>query len=553
MTRGMVYKAIFILSLVAFSIILILPTAGNKEMMITLTQDATPEQIKAIENRFARGYEIKKNESSVSIKGYKINDAIMNEVKIFPGVKEVNVLPHWAEKALLAKKINLGLDLQGGMNLVLRADFESLERKQGKKLADSDKTEITQQALEMLRNRIDRFGVSEPSIRPRGNEAIEIQMPGIKDPAGIKKAIGTTGSVEYRIVNDEYTKLATEWLKNNIATLKDKKLPEKSDDQFALLAEISKAIKIPPRYELLFYYQRDLNTKKMYAAYPLALEKEVALAGQDISKAWVGNDEYGRLSVHFTTTPEGATKFANVTSEKNHGKKLAIVIDEKVRSAPQINVQISTGQALIQGDFTLDEVNTLTRIIKEGALPVNLIIMEERTVGPSLGQDSINNGINSTLFALIGVMIFMLIYYKGSGLIANIDLIFSLVLTFAILSWLGFTLTLPGIAGLILTIGMSVDGDVLIFERIKEELKAGKSMRVAIVTGFDRAFWAIVDSNVTTIIAAFVLSQFGTGPIKGFAVTLVISLISSIFVTLYVTRFILEIVSLKKNIKKLSI
>jgi preprotein translocase subunit SecD len=554
MTRGMIYKAMFIVAILVFAVLLILPTIGKREMSIVPEKDATAEQVADLEKHFTgAGFLVVKKDAVISVSGYGINDAVMNEAKIIPGVKDVRILPHWSEKALLAKKMNLGLDLQGGMNLVMRADFESIEHKQEKKLTDAEKMDITQQALELLRNRIDKFGVSEPSIRPRGAEAIEIQLPGVKDPMSVKKAIGTTGRVEYRLVDDEYTRLAGLWLKNNIQTLKEGKIPEDLEQQYAILGEAAKAIGLPARSELLFFYERDENTKKIMPAYPIALEKEVALAGNDISKAWVGHDEYGRLSVHFTTTPDGASKFATVTSAKNHGRKLAIIIDEKVRSAPQVNVQITTGQALIQGDFTLEEVNTLARIIKEGALPVNLVIIEERTVGPSLGQDAIDAGIKATILAFSVVMIFMVAYYKLSGLIASIGLIVNIVCQLALLSWLGFTLTLPGIAGFILTLGMAVDSNVLIYERMREEQRSGKSPRIAVVNGFDRAFWAIVDSNITTLIAAFVLSQFGTGPIKGFAVTLSIGLISSLFVVLYVTRFVFELLSLSKNLKKLSV
>ena len=554
MTRGMIYKAMFIVAILVFAVLLILPTIGKREMSIVPEKDATAEQVADLEKHFTgAGFLVVKKDAVISVSGYGINDAVMNEAKIIPGVKDVHILPHWSEKALLAKKMNLGLDLQGGMNLVMRADFESIEHKQEKKLTDAEKMDITQQALELLRNRIDKFGVSEPSIRPRGAEAIEIQLPGVKDPMSVKKAIGTTGRVEYRLVDDEYTRLAGLWLKNNIQTLKEGKIPEDLEQQYAILGEAAKAIGLPARSELLFFYERDENTKKIMPAYPIALEKEVALAGNDISKAWVGNDEYGRLSVHFTTTPDGASKFATVTSAKNHGRKLAIIIDEKVRSAPQVNVQITTGQALIQGDFTLEEVNTLARIIKEGALPVNLVIIEERTVGPSLGQDAIDAGIKATILAFSVVMIFMVVYYRLSGFIASIGLIVNIVCQLALLSWLGFTLTLPGIAGFILTLGMAVDSNVLIYERMREEQRSGKSPRIAVVNGFDRAFWAIVDSNITTLIAAFVLSQFGTGPIKGFAVTLSIGLISSLFVVLYVTRFVFELLSLSKNLKKLSV
>jgi protein-export membrane protein, SecD/SecF family/protein-export membrane protein SecD len=208
---------------------------------------------------------------------------------------------------------------------------------------------------------------------------------------------------------------------------------------------------------------------------------------------------------------------------------------------------------MINGNFTYEEVNTLTRIIKEGALPVDLHVIEERTVGPSLGQDSIDGGIKAGMLGMGGIMIFMLLYYKLSGFIANLGLILNVIFVMALLSWLGFTLTLPGIAGMILTVGMAVDANVLIFERIKEEFRSGKSVRMAITLGFDRAFWAIFDTNLTTLLSAFIMGQFGTGPIKGFAVTLTIGVISSMFVSLYITRFVYEVISLNKKIKKFSI
>jgi preprotein translocase subunit SecD len=518
----------------------------------------TLAQKEDLKKRFpSSDYTITEEEASYVISGTNLTDAVMNEIRIFPGVANVTILPHWAEDSLLAKKINLGLDLQGGMHLVMRANFEKIERKTKETLTEKDKNEITQQALELIRNRIDKFGVSEPSIRPRGTEAIEIQLPGVKDPKGVKKAIGTTGRVEYRLVDDNFSQKISESLAKIV---EDKK---KEDENYTLptdpkslqeiIAKVSKEVKLPDNLEALLYYIRDKETKKIKPGYPLVLEKKVALAGNDINKAWVGQDEYGSLAVHFTTTAEGATKFSQVTSKDNHGKRLAIVIDDKIRSAPSISVQITSGKALINGDFTQDEVKTIARIIKEGALPVDLKVIEERTVGPSLGQDSIESGIKAILVGLIGVLIFMIIYYKVGGLISGIGLILNIIFMLAILSWLGFTLTLPGIAGFILTVGMAVDANVIIYERIKEELRNEKSIRMSITQGFDKAFWTIFDANLTTLIAAFILSQFGTGPIKGFAVTLFIGILSSMFVALYITKFIYEIISLKKNLTKLSI
>ncbi len=551
MNKGMVYKSIFIILLITFAVLLILPTVGTKKMEIKLSDTATAQDIEAVKNRFSsKGYELVMNDKIVTVSGTNITDAIMNEMKIYNGVADVKLLKHWVEKVFLAKKINLGLDLQGGMYLVLQADFDGIQKKVGRVLTEKDKNDLTQQALELLRNRIDKFGVSEPSIRPRGTDAIEIQLPGVKDPSGVKKMIGTTGSLEYRLVDDKWSASASSWFAQQY---KDKKLPENQDEYNLILQEMSKAISLPDTLEALFYYTRNKNTGAIIPEHPIVLQKEISLNGTDIQEATVDRDEYGQVVVGFKTTAEGAAKFAKATSEPNHGKRLAIVLDHKVRSAPNIRDTIGSGSGNISGGFTQEEAMTLARIIKEGALPVDLKIVEERTVGPSLGQDSIESGVKAFAIGVLGIFIFAIAYYRMGGVYTNIGLILNMIFTLAILSLLGFTLTVPGIAGFLLSVAMAVDANVLIYERIKEELKKGKSIRIAIENGFDRAFWTIFDSNLTTILAAFILFQYGTGPVKGFAVTLFVGIIVSMFVSLYLTRFIYELIGLNKKMKKLSI
>ena len=551
MSKGMIYKFIFILFLVVLSVLLILPTVGSKQMEISFIDKAQAVDMENVMNRFSeQGYDVSKDENVIMVRGSNLTDATMNEIKILPGVSEVKLLKHWVETAFLAKKINLGLDLQGGMHLVLQANFEGIKEKLGRELTEKDRNEITQQALELLRNRIDKFGVSEPSIRPRGNEAIEIQLPGLKDPEGVKNAIGTTGSLEYRLVDENYTDLATKLF---IEKYSESGVPVDEEAQYEFIHNLSKEIGLPAELEILFFYNRDKDTGNIFPEHPMALSKTSSLNGTDIQEALVDRDEYGQIIVMFRTTAEGAAKFARATSEPNHGKRLAIVLDKKIRNAPSIRETIASGSGNISGGFTFDEATTLARIIKEGALPVDLKIIEERTVGPSLGQDSIESGVKAGLIGLLGVMFFILLYYKAAGIIADLGLILNIIFMLALLSLLGFTLTLPGIAGFILTVGMAVDANVIIYERIKEELKKGKSVRMAIVSGYDRAFWTIFDANLTTLIAAFILSQFGTGPIKGFAVTLFIGILTSMFTALYVTRFIYEVISLNKKIKKLYI
>jgi preprotein translocase subunit SecD len=536
---------------------LILPTLGKNEMVIVVNDGTTSDQIELVKKRFpGSAYSVTVDQNKIHVIGLALSNAVMNEIlkkDDYPFVKEAKILPHWAESALLAKRINLGLDLQGGSMLVLQADFEKMqdkiEKRLGRPMTDKDKTDATSQALDLIRNRVDAFGVAEPQIRTRGADQIELQLPGVRDPKAIKDLLGMTGRVEYRLVDDELSKKAHDFvgLQKTPATAMD------MDQLKQYCSQIAAEIKCPDDKEVLFYYERDLNSNKIYPSYPLVLEKNVAVEGSDIANATPGQDDYGRPAVNFTTTSEGATKFAQATNPKNNGKRLAIVIDDKIRSAPAINTQINTGKAIIQGSFTLDEMNILVRIIKEGALPVDLRIVEERTVGATLGQDSIRAGWIAGVVALIAISAFMIVYYRGAGIIALVGLVLNAIYALAMLSWLGFTLTLPGLAGFVLTLGVAVDANVIIYERIREELRNGRNVRTAVTMGFDRAFWTIFDSNLTTVLAALILSMVGSGPIKGYAVTLTIGIIANMFVALYVTKFVYELISSRRDIKKLSI
>lgn len=600
MTRKKIYKLIWIVFLIALAVTLIMPTLGEKDMEVVFSETATEEQKNAVKEKFAGDsfFVHDEVENSVIVTGRSLNDAVKNEVRVFEGVNDVILKPTWVERNLMGKKITLGLDLQGGMHLVLQANYNKILQKyidditsiDGKlsdaNLSEDDKKqfendrkyitdvvldennkeakdyslketykgEITQQALELLRNRVDKFGVAEPSIRPSGNEAIEIQLPGVKDINSVKNAIGFTGSLEYKLVDDIYSEKADQlFAEKQGSGAFPPDWAENSTFLDSLAKEISAEIALPANLELVFVYERGKDTKTIYAQYPLALDKSASVIGTDISEASVNRDEYGQIVVSFRTTADGAAKFANVSRAENKGKRLAIVLDNKIRNAPRINEQITSGSGQITGGFTYEEAMTLARIIKEGALPVDLQIIQEQVVGPSLGSDSISAGAVAIAVGLIGVMIFMLIYYKTAGFIADIGLMLNMIFMLAILSLLGFTLTLPGMAGFVLTVGMAVDANVIIYERIKEELTAGKSIRMAILSGFDKAFWTIFDANLTTLIAAFILFQFGTGPIRGFAVTLFIGVLCSMFVALYITRFIYELISLNKKLKKLHI
>jgi protein-export membrane protein SecD len=552
MIKGFKTRLVIILFVTLFSLMLVLPTFSIKVLSLQIEAGKMVQAQNELQVRYKDdGYSFEVKDGKLLVRGFALTDAVMNEIKLNDYIINAEFLPHWSEKYLLANKLKLGLDLQGGMNLVIQADYERMEEKTGRTLTDDDKERITSQAIEKISSRVNLFGVSEPVIRPKGNEAIELQLPGVSDPQAVKDAVGKTGQVEYHLVDDEWTeKVLTYFSANSIEIPTDRinlivKLRELSTD-------VAEKVSLPENLEIYYNYDRDPDTDLLYPTSPIVLQKVVSMSGDDIENANPGVDDFQKPAVLFTLTAKGGEKFARVTGD-NIGKRLAIMIDEQVRSAPVINGKIAGGSAQITGNFTYGEVEVLANVIEEGALPVSLIFVEERTVGPSLGQDSINAGFKAIIIGLAGIMIFMLFYYKLSGIVANLCLILNMVFILAVFSWLKATLTLPGIAGLILTVGMSVDANVIIYERIKEELKNGKSPRIAVSNGFGRAFWTIFDANLTTLIAAFILSQVGTGPIKGFAVTLVIGILSSMFSALYVSRFIFEIITSNRNLKKISI
>jgi len=414
----------------------------------------------------------------------------------------------------LEKRINLGLDLKGGMHLLLKVDTSNL--------TGVAKEDATDRAVEVIRNRIDQFGVRETSIQKQGEDEIVVQLPGVTDRDRAIDIIGKTALLEFKLVSND---------------------PEKIKQALAGT--------IPEGYELK--YSED-NSE------PLLLEKQAVLMGDSLTNANVhfSSSEFNEPVVGLQFNAEGAKKFAQVTAA-NVGRRLAIVLDGKVQSAPNIREAIPSGEAVITGRFSVEQAQDLSLILRVGALPAPMHVEEERTVGPLLGQDSINKGVKSAIIGGLLVFAFMAAYYLLAGLVSDVALLMNLLI---ILGGLGIlpvlfpgvsaTLTLPGIAGIALSLGMAVDANVLINERIREELLSGKNLRAAITNGYAKAFSAIFDSNLTTLIAAFLLFQFGTGPIRGFAVTLTIGLISSMFTAIVVTRVIFELL-LKIGILKNSL
>jgi preprotein translocase subunit SecD len=502
-------------------------------------------------------------------------------------------LPTWFYKIIPSEKIHLGLDLQGGMHLILEVEAEKavesyveriknnlrddlrdkgvpvgkLEREKSNQIvleisgekdrwekilsqrypmmqelssstsdkgiwkvalvldsreADQIKKNAIDQALETIRNRVDQFGVAEPEITLQGTDRILIQLPGIKDPQRALSLIGQTALLEFKLVDEE--------------------------------GNLDEAIKGNTPEGDIILYQRSVDPKTGgVKRIPYLLKEKTLMTGEVLKDARVALDsQFHEPYVSLEFDDIGAKLFEQITGA-NVKKRLAIILDNNVYSAPVIQERIAGGRAQITGRFDTKEASDLAIVLRAGALPAPVKIIEERTVGPSLGQDSIRKGVVSTLISAVFIVLFMIFYYRASGMIADVALILNVLLTLAALALFRATLTLPGIAGLVLSIGMAVDANVLIHERIKEELRWGKTTRAAIDQGYHRAFSAIIDSNLTTLIAGVLLYQFGTGPVRGFAVTLSIGILANIFTAVYVTRWIFDFWTLKLKVTKLSI
>jgi len=525
-------------------------------------------------------------------------------------------LPAWWGKILPAEGLRLGLDLQGGMHLILKVDLdkavsnqldlvqqdlrETLRKKQipiskgetrgfnrmvfilpnpeqltnlqgtikddfpgitihstgqqpaglqvefalKEKEINSIRENALSQSLEIIRNRIDQFGVTEPVIVRQGADEMVVQLPGVKDPQRALDLIGKTAQLEFKLVDSDS--------KMDLRTLVDEAVNGgrlKKDFSHADLNQVL-ADRIPPEREI--YIRKDLDRETgRVSKQPVLLFNKALMTGSAIKTASVqfgGNFNEPHVSVELNA--HGTRVFDQVTKD-NVGRQLAIILDQIVQSAPVIQERISGGQAQITGSFTPDEAADLAIVLRAGALPAPVQIVQNVTVGPSLGLDSINKGLVSGLVGTGLVVLFMMYYYRFSGLVANLAMVLNVLFMMAVMSLFRATLTLPGIAGVILSIGMAVDSNVLIFERMREEFKAGKPVKSGVDGGYDKAFWTIIDSHVTTLITAFALFLFGSGPIKGFAVTLSIGVIFNLFTALFCTRVIYDYLSVKRLLKPL--
>lgn len=423
---------------------------------------------------------------------------------------------------ILGKILNLGLDLRGGTHLVMELDRSKLD-------PHFNLTEALERAIEIIRNRVDQFGVAEPMIARQGDRWIMVQLPGIKDPERAKELIGKTALLEFRLVDDSG---AISMLSSALAGHK-MTIAQFLEAQKTGKAPTDALKAIPAGYEILPY--RDSGRYALARSTP-----ELTGATLVDAKVQFGQGDIGGYPiVHMEFNPEGTQKFARVT-EANIGKHLAIVLDGTVQSDPVIRSAILDGRPVIEGNFTPEEAKLLSTVLRAGALPAPVRVIEERTVGPTLGEDSIKAGVRSSLIGLALVILFMAIYYRTSGLIADVAMLINMLFIFGVMASLHATLTLPGIAGTILSLAMAVDANVLILERIREERQAGKTARLAIDLGYRHAWAAIIDGHVTNLISAGLLFQFGTGPIKGFAVTLFWGVLISIFTAVFFTRMVYD-------------
>jgi protein-export membrane protein SecD len=421
--------------------------------------------------------------------------------------------------------LNLGLDLKGGTYLLMELDITKLP-------LNADVSDAIGRAIEIIRNRVDQFGVSEPLIARQGDRWIVVELPGVTNTQEAKDIVGKTALLEFKMVDS-----------SDAAQKALGKIGELGDPFVGKTSQLTaKAAKLVPAGDMLL---------KGRGGSLYLVGAKSPLTGANLDDAHVEMGRYGEPDVAFKFKPDAAAAFAALTGA-NIGKNLAIVLDGVVYSAPVINSRIM-GQGVIEGRFTLEEAKDLAIVLRAGALPAPVNIIEERTIGPTVGEDSIRSGLLATGVAALFIFAFMVIYYNASGLVADLALVLNLLLLLAAMCYFGATLTLPGIAGIVLTIAMAVDYNVLTFERIREELALGKPVRLAIETGYDKAFTAIFDSNITTLISSAFLFQFGSGPIKGFAVTLVLGLLISMFTAVWMTRLVFQTYLSNRDIASISI
>ncbi len=447
-------------------------------------------------------------------------------------------------KSYYENSVKLGLDLSGGMNIIVKADLDAAVASMGDAVTSENKADFKKDAManaiENLSSRIDKFGLTSPVIRQQGDDHIYIEIPGAAQADAINTLIMGKGILNFRLVDMEATNAFKAYYAQNPAST------------FNASGELMNSSVIPPDCEVFGVYTKDeYGLDERYDW--LVVKKEIALDGQHVKNAVVSADQFtNQPEVNFQLDSEGAEIFGQFTGA-HVGENLAIISDNKVKSNARIQTAITGGSVSLSGGFSYEEANNIKKVLQTAWLNVPLEVESQQVIGASLGEQAIRQGAMAVLLGLGLILIFMLIFYKASGINAVVAQVLNLFMMFSVLSAFNLTLTLSSIAGMILTIGMAVDANVLVFERIKEELRSGKSRPAAVSMGFDNAFWAIMDSNITTFIAAIFLSQLGTGAIQGFAVSLAIGVVSSVFTALFVSRLMFDFGTDVMHSKKVSI
>lgn len=511
-----------------------------KSLYFSDPDGALPGKFSWLEKTARKNYkELKKDvPSPMTIKAAV--DSFYNETELLSALEDRHREEILDAKDRYNNSVKLGLDLSGGMSVIVKADLDAALEQAGDVVADPAvfRQEAMAQAIETLTSRIDRFGLTEPVIRQQGEDRIYIELPGAAETDRINSIIMGKGILNFRLVDTAATEAFRSYYAANQAAT------------FNAAGELIDPSVIPADCEVMGLYEKDEYGLDERVGY-LVVKKEVALDGKHIKSAEIGSDRTGRPQVNFVLDGEGAEIFGTFTTA-HVNQPMAIVSDDKIKSYANINEPITGGQVAISG-FGLEEAQNIQKVLQTAWLSVPLTVESQQVVGASMGDQAIDQGINALVYGLLAVMVFMLLWYKGAGINAVVAQVLNLYIMFSILSAFNLTLTLPSIAGMILTIGMAVDANVIIFERVKEELRLGKSRAAAVEAGFSNAFWAIMDSNITTFIAALFLSQLGSGPIQGFAVSLAIGVVSSVFTALVVSRLIFDFGTDVLKKKKISI
>ena len=516
--------------------------------------------------------------------------------ELFPSINYFSLSPQGRQEMdpgkleqLRSKAINLGLDLQGGIHLVMEVDTEGM--------TTSDADDAVERAMTVIANRVDQFGLTEPVVQREGERRIIIELPGMQDVERAKRLIGQTARLEFKMLKDEED---IRYLVDRIdlqRTGMDSTATAETDSTGGLFEEaptptanasslsnflryqqlgdgnpgfnILIAKEDVPRVNVIINdpeVQRILENGRALMIWGPENERDDGyrllyfanstneMTGDMISDARVSTGsgiEAGQNQIMMESTSDGAREWSRITGA-NVGRRIAIVLDNTCYVAPNVQERIYNGSSRISGSFTMEEARDVAIVLRAGALPASVNIIEDRTVGPSLGADSIRKSRMALIIGLVAVIIFMILYYLGAGLIAVVALVLNMLFVLAYLAFFHATLTLPGMAGIILTIGMAVDANVLIYERIREELRLGNTTRASVANGYLRARWTILDANITTFLTAIILYNFGTGPIRGFALTLMVGIVSSVFTALFVTRIIFDILTHYVNLSGIS-